>query len=54
MAYIDDIMRAHPNWPRRIRHGEYVGVLLDETSRTAKGVRSMNSCGTKLDKEEKQ
>lgn len=29
MAYIDDIMRAHPEWPLRIRHGEYVGVLID-------------------------
>lgn len=29
MACIDDIMRAHPEWPRRIRHGEYVGVLID-------------------------
>lgn len=29
MSYIDDIMRAHPEWPRHIRHGEYVGVLID-------------------------
>lgn len=29
MAYIDDIMRAHPKWPRRIRHGEYIGVLIN-------------------------
>ncbi|WP_195985401.1 hypothetical protein [Clostridium sp. D33t1_170424_F3] len=27
MAYIDDIMRAHPEWPRQIKHGEYAGVL---------------------------
>lgn len=28
-SYIEQIMEAHPNWPRRIRHGEYVGVLID-------------------------
>lgn len=29
MAYIDDVMAAFPRWPRRIKHGEYVGVLID-------------------------
>lgn len=26
-SYIEQVMEAHPDWPRRIRHGEYVGVL---------------------------
>lgn len=29
MGYIDNIMRVHPEWPIRIRHGEYIGVLTD-------------------------
>lgn len=27
-SYIDEIMEANPRWPRRIRHGEYIGVLI--------------------------
>lgn len=27
MAYIDDVMKAYPQWPRHIRHGEFTGVL---------------------------
>lgn len=26
-SYIERVMEAHPDWPRRIRNGEYVGVL---------------------------
>lgn len=26
-SYIELVMEVHPDWPRRIRHGEYVGVL---------------------------
>ena len=26
-SYIERIMEEHPNWPRRVWHGEYVGVL---------------------------
>lgn len=28
-SYIERIMEEHPRWPRRIKHGEYVGVLID-------------------------
>lgn len=27
MNYIESIMARYPRWPRRIRHGEYIGVL---------------------------
>lgn len=27
MNYIECIMARYPHWPRRIRHGEYIGVL---------------------------
>lgn len=27
-SYIDEIIEANPCWPRRIRHGEYIGVLI--------------------------
>ena len=26
-SYIERIMEAHPEWPRRIKHGDYIGVL---------------------------
>lgn len=29
-TYIEKIMEAHPDWPRRIMHGEYIGVLSGE------------------------
>lgn len=29
MSYIDKIMQAYPEWPLHIRHGEYIGVLID-------------------------
>lgn len=27
MNYIERVMAKYPNWPRRIRHGDYIGVL---------------------------
>lgn len=29
-SYIERVMAAHPDWPRRVLHGEYVGVLSGE------------------------
>lgn len=26
-SYIECIMEAYPGWPRRIQHGEYIGIL---------------------------
>lgn len=26
-SYIEQVMEAHPTWPRRVLHGEYVGIL---------------------------
>ena len=26
-SYIERVMEEHPNWPRRVWHGEYIGVL---------------------------